>query len=115
LSVVRHIADRVLVLYLGRVVELGTRDDVFERPRHPYTRALLAATPVAEPGARRERIVLKGELPSPFAPPPGCVFHPRCPLAVERCRSDVPVLDGPTAHRAACWVVPPAGAGPADQ
>ncbi len=115
LSVVRHIADRVLVLYLGRVVELGTRDDVFERPRHPYTRALLAATPVAEPGAQRERIVLKGELPSPFAPPPGCVFHPRCPLAVDRCRSEVPVLDGPAAHRAACWVVQPVGAGPTGQ
>lgn len=105
LSVVRHIADRVLVLYLGRVVELGTRDDVFERPRHPYTRALLAATPVAEPGAKRERMVLKGELPSPFAPPPGCVFHPRCPLAEERCKREAPVLDGPPGHRAACWVV----------
>ncbi|HET7866803.1 MAG TPA: oligopeptide/dipeptide ABC transporter ATP-binding protein, partial [Burkholderiaceae bacterium] len=98
-------ADRVLVLYLGRVVELGTRDDVFERPRHPYTRALLAATPVAEPGAKRERVVLKGELPSPFAPPPGCVFHPRCPLAEERCKREAPVLDGPPGHRAACWVV----------
>jgi dipeptide transport system ATP-binding protein len=107
LSVVRHIADRVLVLYLGRVAETGTRSDVFERARHPYTRALLAATPVADPDARRERMVLKGELPSPFAPPPGCVFHPRCPLAVERCRSEPPVLDGPAGHRAACWVVGP--------
>lgn len=106
LSVVRHIADRVLVLYLGRVAETGTRSDVFERARHPYTRALLAATPVADPDARRERIVLKGELPSPFAPPPGCVFHPRCPLAVERCKGEPPVLDGPAGHRAACWVVP---------
>jgi dipeptide transport system ATP-binding protein len=107
LSVVRHIADRVLVLYLGRVAETGGRDDVFERARHPYTRALLAATPVADPDARRERIVLKGELPSPFAPPPGCVFNPRCPLAVERCRGEPPPLDGPAGHQAACWVVPP--------
>src|SRR5262249_10558226 len=85
LSVVRHIADRVLVIYLGRAVEIGTREAIFASPQHPYTRALLSATPVADPGAKRERIILKGELPSPFEPPSGCVFHPRCPIAFERC------------------------------
>jgi dipeptide transport system ATP-binding protein len=110
LSVVRHIADRVLVLYLGRVAELGTRDAVFGAARHPYTRALLAATPVADPAAPRERVLLKGELPSPFAPPGGCVFHPRCPQAADRCRAEAPLLDGPPAHQAACWVVPAATA-----
>jgi dipeptide transport system ATP-binding protein len=105
LSVVRHIADRVLVIYLGRAVELGTRDAVFESPQHPYTRALLSATPVADPGARRERILLKGELPSPFDPPPGCVFHPRCPLAFERCPREVPLLEGSPAQQSACFAV----------
>jgi dipeptide transport system ATP-binding protein len=105
LSVVRHIADRVLVIYLGRAVEIGTRDAIFEAPEHPYTRALLSATPIAKPGAKRERIILKGELPSPFDPPTGCVFHPRCPLAFERCPREVPVLEGPAAHQSACFAV----------
>jgi dipeptide transport system ATP-binding protein len=105
LSVVRHIADRVLVIYLGRAVEIGTRDAVFESPQHPYTRALLSATPIADPGARRERILLKGELPSPFDPPTGCVFHPRCPLAFERCPREVPQLEGEAAHQSACFAV----------
>ncbi len=105
LSVVRHIADRVLVIYLGRAVEIGTRDAIFEAPEHPYTRALLSATPIARPGAKRERIILKGELPSPFDPPTGCVFHPRCPLAFERCPREVPVLEGPIAHQSACFAV----------
>jgi dipeptide transport system ATP-binding protein len=106
LSVVRHIADRVLVIYLGRAVEIGTRDAIFESPQHPYTRALLSATPVADPAARRERIILKGELPSPFDPPTGCVFHPRCPLAFDRCPREVPQLEGPAAHQSACFAVP---------
>jgi dipeptide transport system ATP-binding protein len=105
LSVVRHIADRVLVVYLGRAVEIGTRAAIFESPQHPYTRALLSATPVADPGARRERIILKGELPSPFDPPSGCVFHPRCPLAFERCPREVPVLKGTPAQESACFAV----------
>jgi dipeptide transport system ATP-binding protein len=100
LSVVRHIADRVLVIYLGRAVEIGTRDAIFEAPEHPYTRALLSATPIARPGAKRERIILKGELPSPFDPPTGCVFHPRCPLAFERCPREVPFSKGPLRTRA---------------
>jgi dipeptide transport system ATP-binding protein len=105
LSVVRHIADRVLVIYLGRAVEIGTREAIFDSPQHPYTRALLSATPIADPGARRERIILKGELPSPFDPPSGCVFHPRCPLAFERCPREVPVLEGTPAHQSACFAV----------
>ncbi len=92
LSVVRHIADRIMVIYLGHVVEIGTRDAIFDAPQHPYTRALLSATPTTDPGARRERIVLKGELPSPLNPPSGCVFHTRCPLAFDKCRVDDPPL-----------------------
>ncbi|MCA0400788.1 MAG: dipeptide ABC transporter ATP-binding protein [Proteobacteria bacterium] len=90
LSVVRHIADEVMVIYLGHAVEAGTRDEIFANPRHPYTRALLSATPVADPGAKKERIVLQGELPSPFNPPKGCAFNPRCPMAQERCRVEAP-------------------------
>jgi dipeptide transport system ATP-binding protein len=92
LQVVRHIADTVAVMYLGKIVEYGPKAGVFRQPKHPYTRALLASTPVLSAAARRERTVLKGELPSPLNPPPGCAFHLRCPYAVERCRVDVPVL-----------------------
>jgi len=93
LQVVRHIADAVLVMYLGKVVEEGPKDAIFKRPAHPYTRALLASTPSLEGRARRERLAVKGELPSPLNPPPGCPFHTRCPHAVERCRSEVPALE----------------------
>ena len=92
LSVVRHIANDVMVMYLGRAVEHGSRESIFASPQHPYTRALLSATPVPDPERKRERIVLKGELPSPLAPPPGCTFNPRCPLAFERCRVERPEL-----------------------
>lgn len=105
LSVVRHIADRIMVIYLGHTVELGSRDMLFANPQHPYTRALLSATPVAEPGAKRERIVLKGELPSPVNPPSGCVFHTRCPLAFDKCRVDVPRLENKQGRAVACWAV----------
>ena len=107
LSVVRHIADEVMVIYLGNAVELGERDAIFERPQHPYTRALLSATPVADPTARRERILLSGEPPSPFAPPPGCPFHPRCPLAFDRCRAEKPPLERKQGRDVACWAVDP--------
>ncbi len=102
LSVVRHIADEVMVMYLGRPVEYAPRDTLFAAPRHPYTRALLSATPVADPARRRERIRLAGELPSPLAPPPGCVFHPRCPLADARCSVERPALRPVDGALAAC-------------
>jgi len=107
LSVVRHIADEVMVIYLGHAVELGQRDAIFMTPQHPYTRALLSATPVADPAARRERIVLSGEPPSPFAPPPGCPFNPRCPQAFDRCRAEMPPLERKQGRDVACWAVGP--------
>ena len=105
LSVVRHIADAVLVIYLGHAVEMGECDAIFQSPRHPYTRALLSATPIADPAARRERILLTGEPPSPFAPPPGCPFNPRCPLAFDRCRVEKPPLEWKQGRDVACWAV----------
>ena len=105
LSVVRHIADEVMVIYLGHAVEIGTRDAIFDSPQHPYTRALLSATPIAEPGAKKERMILKGEPPSPFEPPPGCTFHPRCPLAFDRCAREEPPLEIKHGRDVACWAV----------
>jgi oligopeptide/dipeptide ABC transporter ATP-binding protein len=94
LSVVEHIADRVAVMYLGTIVEAGGRDQIWRNPRHPYTQALLAAAPIANPKAARarRRTVLQGELPSPLNPPAGCAFHSRCPIAQERCRIERPKL-----------------------
>jgi dipeptide transport system ATP-binding protein len=105
LSVVRHIADEVMVIYLGHAVEIGAREAIFSAPQHPYTRALLSATPIAEPGARKERMILKGEPPSPINPPSGCAFHPRCPLAMERCRREEPALERKAGRNVACWAV----------
>ncbi len=107
LSVVRHIADEVMVMYLGRVVEQGARDAVFSNPQHPYTKALLSATPTPDPMRKRERIVLKGELPSPLAPPPGCTFHPRCPIAFEPCNKLNPALLAHDDRLVACHAVNP--------
>jgi len=107
LSVVRHIADDVMVIYLGHTVEMGRREAIFAAPQHPYTRALLSATPVADPMAKRERIILKGELPSPFDPPKGCPFNPRCPLVFDRCRVDRPPLEIKQGRAVACWAVAP--------
>jgi dipeptide transport system ATP-binding protein len=104
LSVVRHIADDVLVIYLGHAVEMGSRDAIFKSPQHPYTLALLSATPVADPTAKRERIVLTGEPPSPIAPPAGCPFNPRCALAFDRCRSEKPPVERKQGRDVACWV-----------
>jgi dipeptide transport system ATP-binding protein len=92
LSVVRHIADDVMVMYLGRPVEQGSKQTVFTQARHPYTQVLLAATPSVDPKARSKRMTVKGELPSPINPPPGCAFHRRCPFATERCAQERPEL-----------------------
>ncbi len=105
LSVVRHMADDVMVMYLGRPVEYGPRDAIFDNPMHPYTRALLSATPVADPERRHERIRLEGELPSPIAPPSGCAFHPRCPYAFDRCMTERPELEPKAGAEVACWAV----------
>ena len=105
LSVVRYIADEVMVMYLGRPVEQGPREAIFADPQHPYTRALLSATPVADPERRRTRIRLTGELPSPLKPPPGCTFNPRCPLVNERCRSERPELKMQQGRLVACHAV----------
>jgi dipeptide transport system ATP-binding protein len=105
LSVVRHIADEVMVIYLGRVVEIGAKAAVFEAPQHPYTRALMAATPIADPNAVKTRAPVIGEPPSPIDPPPGCAFHPRCPLVRDICRHDSPALTFKQGREVACWAV----------
>ncbi|GAC1342011.1 MAG: dipeptide ABC transporter ATP-binding protein [Acetobacteraceae bacterium] len=107
LAVVRHISDRVAVMYLGRIVELAPTEALFARPAHPYTQALLDAIPVPDPRRHRRRVVLRGEVPSPVRPPPGCHFHPRCPIATGRCRVEDPALrDLGDGHSAACHYAP---------
>jgi oligopeptide transport system ATP-binding protein len=92
LSVVRHISDRVAVMYLGHIMELTDRDSIFENPLHPYTKALLSAVPIPDPALEktRERIILTGDVPSPLSPPPGCVFHTRCPIVIDECKTETP-------------------------
>ena len=108
LAVVRHISDRIAVMYLGKMMELADRAELYERPLHPYTKALLSAVPVPDPRveAKRERIILKGDVPSPMNPPSGCLFHTRCPVAVAKCSFEVPLwrnLGTPdSAHYVAC-------------
>ncbi len=112
LSVVRHVSDHVAVMYLGQIVEEAPTAALFERPAHPYTRALLSAIPVPDPRRRRERIVLAGDVPSPANPPPGCRFHTRCPHVMERCRRETPPAYAVGAgHRASCFLHDPATQG----
>ena len=108
LRLVRHISHRVAVMYLGKVVEVAPTENLFGHPRHPYTQALLKAAPSLDPARRSRKVAAKGELPSPFAPPPGCLFHTRCPHAFDRCRVDPPALTprGPE-HVAACHLDDP--------
>jgi peptide/nickel transport system ATP-binding protein/oligopeptide transport system ATP-binding protein len=117
LAVVKHIADRVAVMYLGRIVETAPTEELFASPRHPYTQALLSAIPVPRPRARRDRTILPGDVPSPIDPPSGCHLHQRCPYAVERCRVERPALIDGNGHATAChrWAeLPPVKGVPAD-
>ena len=107
LAVVEHISHRILVMYLGRIVESGSSQEVCSNAAHPYTQALLSAVPTLDPETRKKRIVLPGDVPSPLNPPSGCPFHPRCPKAMERCKNEIPVLDnvkGSSTHQVACFL-----------
>lgn len=109
LSVVKHVSDRIAVMYLGRIVEMADRDDLFASPSHPYTQALLSAIPIADPNASKQRIILKGEIPSPENPPTGCRFHTRCPYAMAVCQKEEPLFkpinDKAGTHFAACHLL----------
>jgi len=108
LAVVRHISDRIIVMYLGKIVESADRLDLYHRPQHPYTKALLAAVPIPNPKAEaeREHIFLEGEVPSPLNPPSGCHFHPRCPFAMDRCKTEEPrIKDFAPGHAVACHLL----------
>jgi oligopeptide transport system ATP-binding protein len=107
LRVVEHISNRVAIMYLGKIVEIASRDEIYLRPHHPYTRALLSAIPTVDTAHKPERIKLPGEMPSPMNPPPGCAFHPRCPYAKDVCRTVEPKLEtGRGGHAVACHVFP---------
>lgn len=103
LSVVRHISDRVMVMYLGRMVEFGNTDELFENPLHPYTQALLSAAPQPDPDVKINRVVLEGEVPNPANPPTGCHFHPRCRYCTEQCRKKAPPMTEVNGRQVACW------------
>ncbi len=106
LAVVKHVSDRIAIMYLGRVVELAPADEIYTKPKHPYTRALISAIPQPEPRRKSERIVMTGDVPSPIDPPSGCPFHPRCPHATDRCKVEAPALrpapDGASGHTVSC-------------
>jgi peptide/nickel transport system ATP-binding protein/oligopeptide transport system ATP-binding protein len=105
LSVVEHVSNRVAVMYLGKMVEMTSRIELFRNPLHPYTQALMSAIPVPNPRMRRQRTILKGDVPSPLNPPKGCRFHPRCPVAIEKCsHEEPPFIEVSTDHWVACWL-----------
>ncbi|MUV37964.1 Oligopeptide transport ATP-binding protein AmiE [Lentibacillus sp. JNUCC-1] len=106
LGVVRHISDRIIVMYLGKVVEIADKKSLFDNPQHPYTKALLSAIPAPDPERKKDRIILKGDVPSPIDPPKGCRFHTRCPFATDICKTEEPQLRNLSmmkeGHKAAC-------------
>lgn len=104
LSVIEHTCDRIAVMYLGKIVEIATRDELFKNPQHPYTQALIGAIPRVGAGKKKMKKTIGGEVPSPINPPSGCAFHPRCPHKEDRCEQQIPTLEGSGEHRKACWL-----------
>lgn len=102
LKVVEHISNRVAVMYLGKIVEMASAEELYRAPKHPYTRALLSAIPIPDPKFQKERIILRGDVPSPISPPSGCYFHPRCPMAQDRCKVEAPLLRQVDDHIVSC-------------